>query len=1320
MAQVNIARNPLQNINDVERLAADTIQEAFEAARLSGMMVIAVVNGVPTLRNDWQSVLQSDDVVLLVVRPRGGGGGGSNPMKLLATLAIMAFAGWIVGPSMLGLSGMSANLVKFGIMMAGSALINQLMPPPTLPETRALPEPSPSYSLRGQVNAARLGQPIPAHYGRHIVYPDSVMTPYYEYVGSDQYYNLLLCLGTGVINVTDIKFGDTTLDGLSDGIVQTQICLPGQPVSLLPATVYSTAISAELDADWTDAAITNPPGTLITKIGLDFAFNGLAVIGKSDGELYDMNVQVLARVRGINDAGTPTGDWVEVISHIYTDNTVDVIRDTQYATVMPGRYECQVMVSPAPFEGGKDADGNTVRMTCSWGGLRGYNEAAVDYGDVTLLAVRLKANEMLSDQQTQQISCIGSRQIPKYVGGSWAMSESRSIVWAVADMYLNANNGKQPANTLLLEEMATLDAKLEALNHHFDYRFDQSGQKLLDAMSIAARAGRSIVAHHIGRWRLLRDELKTTPVQMFTADNIVDCSITLSAPQAYDPDALVGTFIDPDTWQQDTLTFSDTENPIRPETVELTGITGRQHAWEELAYMARAEQRKERGTLTTGMEGRIPVIYDLIAVCPEGVNWGEWGHVTEIEGSTYKLSTPLSITSGKIMLRNSRGGSLGVYSFTADGSRAVLANPPALVLPDVQREPIYFIAGETESSIILAKVEGVKPAANNQVSIDFVVEDASTHDDAGTAPPTGVGSGGTGGGVSAETMVIPWLNVTNTLTSDTVCRMQFAWGAVAAATRYDAEIKVNDGAWKAVTVNADNTNISEVAPEQTVYFRVRARATAIIGAWRTLETASCSDAVPRDPGELSLRSPFITGVLKVKWTLVAGIANYVLRIYDTATLTLRREVNTTWQEYDYSYLDAISDGGTFRRMTLRLHTKLAGVISTTYSELEVYNPQVGALSGLQVVGFNGMIGILYDTPTQADYAGILVWSSETAGFTPSAENLVYDGKDPVIGIKTTSGAPYYVRVAAYDYWGRDELTLSDEAAGSAILVDLTEINDTLEELAYDLNHIDGTTQINENSISTGKIVAFAISADKIAANAITAGKIAALAVSADKIAANAVTADKMFVNNLAAISAALGTVTTGKMQNPTGRAVFNLDATGSQDFIYFADTLGRRRFSVSADGGLSITGAATIIDPNSGYPLLSSAMQAVQSPYIANAQYPTASSIVYLYGPNYHASVPIERRVRLGGIQFRVSASALADHYATLWYSTNGGGAWTPLWSMADYSPGVLSGTIDAALVVSASSIIAFCITSTEASGQLYGTDASLRHLTLTVSGGNI
>ena len=91
------------------------------------------------------------------------------------------------------------GLLAAGVSVLGAYLVNALVPLPSanVPSAQNALAPSPTYSLQSQGNFARLLQPIPVIYGRHLVYPDLGATPYTEYLNNEQYLHQLLVIGQG-------------------------------------------------------------------------------------------------------------------------------------------------------------------------------------------------------------------------------------------------------------------------------------------------------------------------------------------------------------------------------------------------------------------------------------------------------------------------------------------------------------------------------------------------------------------------------------------------------------------------------------------------------------------------------------------------------------------------------------------------------------------------------------------------------------------------------------------------------------------------------------------------------------------------------------------------------------------------------------------------------------------------------------------------------------------------------------------------------------------------------------------------------------------
>ncbi|MFN3646233.1 MAG: host specificity factor TipJ family phage tail protein [Gemmobacter sp.] len=246
-AEVVAIRNPFDPIGS---RAVAVLRRPLRIRRLmpQGRPAVAVLNGRPVLRAGWRRRLRDGDRLAVIVLPRGGGSskGGSNPLRLVLSLALMAFAPWaaagllgtttaLVGKTFLG------QITTLGIYMAGNALINALLPPP---KQAVMPNPSPTYNLQAQGNVGRLDAPIPVQYGRVLSYPDFAAQPYAEYAGNEQYLYQLLCLGAGEFEIEQLRIEDTPISAFDE--ITVEVVGPGGQVTLFPtAVVTSVEVSGQ-------------------------------------------------------------------------------------------------------------------------------------------------------------------------------------------------------------------------------------------------------------------------------------------------------------------------------------------------------------------------------------------------------------------------------------------------------------------------------------------------------------------------------------------------------------------------------------------------------------------------------------------------------------------------------------------------------------------------------------------------------------------------------------------------------------------------------------------------------------------------------------------------------------------------------------------------------------------------------------------------------------------------------------------------------------------------------------------------------------------
>ncbi|CUW39665.1 putative Phage-related protein [Magnetospirillum sp. XM-1] len=739
---------------------------------------ICLFNGEPLLRADWESrEIRQGDLCAFVALPHGGGGGGGggkNPMRTVLMIAVMVaaiYTGGLLAPYIgsafaemgVGLTWeMAAGIGTAVVGMAGTALVSALVPAPrpSTPDMNwggfgSTPAPSPTYSLQSQGNSARLGQPIPVIYGRHLVYPDIATAPFDEFVDNEQYLHQLHLIGQGEYVIEKIRIEDTPLSSFEE--VQYEVVPPGGTVTLFEADVVSAPEVAgqELQAPNTlstgeDGYVgpfaANPVDTEAGHLGIDVIFGRGLYYANNSGGLDSKTIQWQVEYRPIDSDGTATGSWTVLATESVTAATNTVLRKSYKYAVTPGRYEVQ-----AKRLDNKDTDsraGHEIR----WNALRSYLVGTPDFGDVTLLAVKMRATDNLSQRSSRLINCLVTRKIPVWspTTGWSAPQATRSIAWAFADVCRASYGAKLPDSRIDLAALHALDAVWEARGDRFDAVFDSS-LTVWEALTRIARCGRAAPILQGGAIRVVRDEPQTIPVAMFGPRNIVKNSLKIQyiMPSDDTADAVTVSYFSDRTWKPDEVTAklpdSAAENPAK---VSLFGCTAKEHALREGDFIAADNRyRRKMVSFRTELDGMIPTFGDLIAITHDMPRWGHGGEVVDWDTSgnagtggspswqdvVMTLSEPMEWTEGSthyIALRRRDGrlaGPFEVEAVTGEDFQVRFLEPMTVTpYTGSDEERTYFSFGPGEKWTQLARVRSIKPRAD-QVEVSAVAEDSRVH-----------------------------------------------------------------------------------------------------------------------------------------------------------------------------------------------------------------------------------------------------------------------------------------------------------------------------------------------------------------------------------------------------------------------------------------------------------------------------------------------------------------------------------------------------------------------------------------------------------------
>lgn len=175
---------------------------------------------------EWDIVLPQPGDIINVHVAVSGGDDGSNPLAVVASLALSFFAPGIGEAINLALFdagsslafAVSSPVLGAVVSIAGNAVINAIFKPTSGALDRAsnVASASPTYSLSGGRNALRPYEPLPIILGRHRIHPDYGARPFTQFSGRDQYLYQIFNFGVSSITLEDYRIGNTPISAFSD------------------------------------------------------------------------------------------------------------------------------------------------------------------------------------------------------------------------------------------------------------------------------------------------------------------------------------------------------------------------------------------------------------------------------------------------------------------------------------------------------------------------------------------------------------------------------------------------------------------------------------------------------------------------------------------------------------------------------------------------------------------------------------------------------------------------------------------------------------------------------------------------------------------------------------------------------------------------------------------------------------------------------------------------------------------------------------------------------------------------------------------------
>jgi hypothetical protein len=705
----------------VREVAPGTTYAAL-AACAQGVHVLGV-NGQPLMRARWGEEVRGGQVVVLVDNLVGDP---ASSIAIISMFAANAFTATAIGASIASVIGVAAT--KFIASVVIGAVLNSLFGPKNS-GPQSGPAASPTYSLGLQGNQARPGQSIPARYGYGKWFPDLAAQPYYRYIGNEQYFHALYCIGQGEHAIDGYFIDDTPFADFVD--VTYELIEPGDlgTLTLLdPKTITAPEVSQQemLTGEVIGPFVVCGPGQKVTSIGIDMAW--------PRGLYPSKTTEWTVSAQQIDEYGNPLAAWVVLGTESKTANTTTLQRDSYDYAVTAGRWRVRVVRDDIR------TDNVSAAHDQAWIGLRGV----LENGDIvnttaTFLAVKAKASKQLSGASQSRINVIGTRKLPVWDGSTWSAPQAtRSIAWAYADLHRNAAYGLGWADARIdLATLLELDALYTERDDSFDFSFDYRRMALDSARSIAL-AGRARAFQRYGVATMARDGPKSLPSALFTMTNIAagSLSVTYRTATSDGPDGLQASYWDSvahDERTFDALPLPGLSASDRPTEMNLQGVTKRAHADRERHYH-RAAYAYRPITIehTVGMQGLNTSLLDLVALHHDALPRTQGGQTTAWDAATRTVTVdePPVWTPGELHyfgFSDAQGDFHGPYE-CAPGVGAmdiVLAVAPSAtpLTEGIDEERSRYVFGE----LYLAVVHAIAPAGDGKVRLTLLNHDPRVH-----------------------------------------------------------------------------------------------------------------------------------------------------------------------------------------------------------------------------------------------------------------------------------------------------------------------------------------------------------------------------------------------------------------------------------------------------------------------------------------------------------------------------------------------------------------------------------------------------------------
>lgn len=697
-------------------------------------------------REMWMRVRPKPTTIVIVRVAPGNRGALRAALSIAVGVAALALGQVYAAPlaasafgTALGLSSTVAGGIITGTtLLAGTFLINSLVPLRQDQAQGAGIAQSPTYSIQGFRNVANPDGVVPCVMGKVRFAPPYAALPYTEVSNGETYIRALFLVGYGPVVIRDIKLGDTPIENFKEVEVEVREGLPGDaPVTLYPTQVLEERLSIDLNQAYVG---TYGPHTRFTAsdaedVSIDIAFaNGLfwmhTVVSGSTSTTTPLPLTVTIRIRmRLNGVGawTTVADWAITA---FTQKPYSA----SYRWTLParGRYEIEVTRLTGDLDELNAFQQNDQYVSVSlWSAIRSFRpEYPLNFNHpLALIAIRARGSKQLNGV-IDNLNCEASRVCLDWDGADWVEQETQNP----AALLRYGMQGPMIAYPLEDDEV-DLDGLADfhgfcvtkGLKYNRAHDFEQS---VFDAWSDIAAAGRASPRDDGERWGVVIDRVQTIVMQHITARN--SWGFSGSRDYVRFPDAFRVKFYD------ETNLYKMAERvvswpgfvgePVVTESIELPGVTDPDAVWiEARRRMYELIHRRDVYFATMDFEGASARRGDLIQFNHDVlVRTQRSARVRAVNGTAVALDELVTMETGKTYairfrkLPSSEGDDLSVLRSvtTVAGDQDTVFVTGSGVLPNVGDLLMFGESGSVTKEMIVREVEGAEDLARRFTLVD--------------------------------------------------------------------------------------------------------------------------------------------------------------------------------------------------------------------------------------------------------------------------------------------------------------------------------------------------------------------------------------------------------------------------------------------------------------------------------------------------------------------------------------------------------------------------------------------------------------------------